>query len=306
MGFFKIVGALLPLFMLQPLVEGVLRGLKKFKLIGILQMVSSVFYLVMVFIGIELGGLNGALIGVITYYALYSVVSILVLQYKHNLISHFTKLKGVWNEKNAIYQMILPLFLMSFIDAPVMWAAQVILSKSGSMESVGSMTAMMQIRNLAMLIPSYFSNTYIAFAGELNSQKRYTDYYRQYHKIVRIYLLIGLGLFVLFSIFSQPILFLYGRDFVGDWPAMILSNIGIPLTMLIGLFRIDLLLKDHQRHLLYISIAWNAIWLISLYGLNDIGINPLYSFFISQNIGAVVCILGLFMVYNADKKLYLK
>ena len=305
-GFFKIVGALLPLFMLQPLVEGVLRGLKKFKLIGILQTVSSVFYLVVVFIGIELGGLNGALIGVITYYALYSVVSILVLQYKHHLTSHFTKLKGVWNEKNAIYQMILPLFLMSFIDAPVMWAAQVILSKSGSMESVGSMTAMMQIRNLAMLIPSYFSNTYIAFAGELNSQKRYTDYYRQYHKIVRIYLLIGLGLFVLFSIFSQPILFLYGRDFVGDWPAMILSNIGIPLTMLIGLFRIDLLLKDHQRHLLYISIAWNAIWLISLYGLNDIGINPLYSFFISQNIGAVVCILGLFMVYNADKKLYLK
>ena len=305
-SFFKIVGALLPLFMLQPLVEGVLRGLKKFKLIGILQTVSSVFYLVVVFIGIELGGLNGALIGVIIYYALYSVVSILVLQYKHHLTSHFTKLKGVWNEKNAIYQMILPLFLMSFIDAPVMWAAQVILSKSGSMESVGSMTAMMQIRNLAMLIPSYFSNTYIAFAGELNSQKRYTDYYRQYHKIVRIYLLIGLGLFVLFSIFSQPILFLYGRDFVGDWPAMILSNIGIPLTMLIGLFRIDLLLKDHQRHLLYISIAWNAIWLISLYGLNDIGINPLYSFFISQNIGAVVCILGLFMVYNADKKLYLK
>lgn len=305
-GFFKIVGALLPLFMLQPLVEGVLRGLKKFKLIGILQTVSSVFYLVVVFIGIELGGLNGALIGVIIYYALYSVVSILVLQYKHHLTSHFTKLKGVWNEKNAIYQMILPLFLMSFIDAPVMWAAQVILSKSGSMESVGSMTAMMQIRNLAMLIPSYFSNTYIAFAGELNSQKRYTDYYRQYHKIVRIYLLIGLGLFVLFSIFSQPILFLYGRDFVGDWPAMILSNIGIPLTMLIGLFRIDLLLKDHQRHLLYISIAWNAIWLISLYGLNDIGINPLYSFFISQNIGAVVCILGLFMVYSADKKLYLK
>lgn len=305
-GFFKIVGALLPLFMLQPLVEGVLRGLKKFKLIGILQTVSSVFYLVVVFIGIELGGLNGALIGVITYYALYSVASILVLQYKHHLTTHFTKLKGVWNEKNAIYQMILPLFLMSFIDAPVMWVAQVILSKSGSMESVGSMTAMMQIRNLAMLIPSYFSNTYIAFAGELNSQKRYTDYYRQYHKIVRIYLLIGLGLFILFSIFSQPILFLYGRDFVGDWPAMILSNIGIPLTMLIGLFRIDLLLKDHQRYLLYISIAWNAIWLISLYGLNDIGVNPLYSFFISQNIGAVVCILGLFMVYNADKKLYLK
>lgn len=304
-SFFKIVGVLLPLFILQPLVEGVLRGLKKFRLIGILQTVSSVFYLVAVFIGIKFGGLDGALVGVIAYYALYSILSIGILQLKYHISKYSCKLKGCWGQKQTICKMILPLFLMSFVDAPVMWLAQVILSRSGSMESVGSMTAMMQIRNLAMLIPSYFSNTYIAFAGELNSQKRYTDYYRQFEKIVRLYLMIGLGMLVFFSIFSRPILFLYGRDFVEDWPAMIISNIGIPLTMLISLFRIDLLLKEHQQYLLYISIAWNAIWLISLYGYNYLGINPLYSFFMSQNTGAVIFILGLFMVYNKDKKTFL-
>lgn len=305
-SFFKIIGVLLPLFMLQPLIEGVLRGLTKFKLIGILQTASSSFYLVAVFAGIKLNGLNGALIAVITYYALYSVVSVAILRQQYHLINYIPKLKGFWNERNAINKMILPIFLMSFIDAPIMWIAQVILSKSGSMESVGGMTAMMQIRNLAMLIPSYFSNTYIAFAGELNSQKRYYDYYQQYQKIASIYLLIGIGLFAIFSIFSKPILSLYGHDFVEDWPAMIISNFGIPLTMLISLFRIDLLLKDHQQYLLYISIVWNAVWLITLYVLIHIGVNPLYSFFISQNIGAVVFILGLYIVYKKDKNYYLQ
>lgn len=304
--FFKIIGVLLPIFMLQPLIEGVLRGLKKFKLIGILQTTSSVFYLGVVSLGILLGGLNGALIGVISYYALYSIVSLSILQYKYHISNRIHQITSAWQEKGALYTMVIPLFLMSFIDAPVMWVAQVILSKSGSMESIGSMTAMMQIRTLAMLIPSYFSNTYIAFAGELNSEKRYGDYYRQFAKITRLYLYIGIGMLLVFSAGAYPILFLYGRHFVGDWPAMIVSNFGIPLTMLIGLFRIDLLLKDHQQYLLYISITWNAVWLISLYVMNLCSVDPLHSFFFSQNIGAIVFLLGLYMVYKNDKNKLLK
>lgn len=300
--FFKIVGVLLPLFMLQPLIEGVLRGLQMFKLIGILQAVTSVFYLGAVYAGIILEGLDGALFGVIAYYTLYAIVSVIVLLKQTSLRKHLPRLKGFSTQSNSIYRMILPLFLMSFIDAPVMWIAQVILSKFGTMESVGSMTAMMQIRNFSMLIPTYFVNTYIAFAGELNTQHRYADYYRQYFKIEKLYIYIGVALFVVFSLFSQPILYLYGKDFVDDWPAMIISNVGIPLTMLIGLYRIDLILKDHQQYLLYISLAWNAVWITMLYGLIAIGANPLYSFFASQNTGAMVFIGSLFYVYKKDKK----
>lgn len=300
--FFRIAGVLLPLFMLQPLIEGVLVGLKKFKLIGILQTLSSLFYLSVVSIGIVTGGLNGALIGVMLYYALYSVVSLLILYRKINIKNNISKLSGFWGEKRSMLTMIMPIFLMSFIDAPVMWIAQVILSKTGTMESIGSMTAMMQIRNLAMLIPGYFSNTYLAFAGELNSQKRYTDYYRQLRKILKIYLLVGLAMFFLFSVFSKQILFLYGSDFVEDWPVMIISNIGIPLIMLIGLFRMDLLLKDHQQYLLYISLAWNTVWLISLYVMITFNMNPLFSFFLSQTIGAIVFLTGLYIVYSRDKR----
>lgn len=303
--FFRIVGVLLPLFMLQPLTEGVFRGLQKFKLIGVLQTLSSIFYLGAVYAGIALGGLNGALIGVIAYYALYAVISLLILIQNTSLRKHLPRLKGFINQSNSIYRMILPLFLMSFIDAPVMWVAQVILSKSGTMESVGSMTAMMQIRNLAMLIPTYFVSTYIAFAGELNAQHKYNDYYRQYMKIEKMYIYIGMTLFAVFSIFSKPILYLYGKEFVCDWPAMIISNMGIPVTMLIGLYRIDLILKERQQYLLYISIMWNTIWLITLYLLSLFNITPLYSFFISQNLGAFFFLMALYFVYRKDRNYYL-
>lgn len=302
-SFFRMAGILLPLFMLQPLIEGVLRGLGNFNLIGILQTISSICYLAAVFVGIKLAGFNGALVGVLIYYALYSVASLFVLQYKYGFLNHLQKLKGFLLEISTLYTMILPLFVMSFIDAPVMWFAQVILAKSGSMGAVGSMTAMMQVRNLVMLIPTYFSNTYMTFAGELNSQKNYVDYYRQYQKFIHAYLYAGVGMFVLLSVFSQPILRLYGKDFMEDWQAMIWSNLNIPIILLIGLLKIDLMLKEHQRFLLYISIAWNAVWLISFYILNVFDVNPLHAFFCSQNLGALVFVLGLFVVYNKDKKI---
>ena len=304
--FFKIVGALLPLFILQPLIEGVLRGLKQFKLIGILQIASSLFYLGVVYFGIVWNGLNGALIGVMLYFALYSVVSILILCLNIPIKKTVSLTKGFWAEKVSIRTMILPIFFMSFIDAPVMWVSQVILSKSGSMESIGSMTAMLQIRNLAMLIPSYFTSTYIAFAGDLNAQKQYNAYYGQFSKIEKMYLIIGLSMFAVFSVSAKPILFLYGRDFVSDWPVMILSNAAIPITLLIGLYRIDLMLKEHQQALLYTSIIWNVIWLVSQYVMMLSGIEALYTFFGSQLLGAVIYVGILLSIYKRDKVKFLK
>ncbi|NLD95306.1 MAG: oligosaccharide flippase family protein [Fibrobacter sp.] len=299
--FFKIAAVLLPLFILQPLIEGVLRGMKEFKLIGILQTISSILYLIAVYAGIKLCGITGALYGVILYYLLYSVATICILLRRYSLKRHIPLLNGFWKQKSALYIMILPIFLMSFIDAPVMWFAQVILSKAGSMEAIGSMTAMMQIRNLAILIPGYFTNTYLAFAGDLNAQQKHGDYYKQYAKIEKLYFVIGLSLFFCFSILAKPILLLYGSDFISDWPVMVISNIGIPITMFIGLYRIDLIIKDHQQYLLYISMAWNAVWLITLYLMIELGVSPLYSFFWSQNIGAIVFVASLYYIYKKDK-----
>ena len=99
-------------------------------------------------------------------------------------------------------------------------------------------------------------------------------------------------------------MFLYGKEFISDWPVMIISNFGIPIVMLASLYRVDLLLKDHQRTLLTTSIIWNAIWIVLLYLMISIKMSPLHSFFISQNIAAIMFVLLLYKTYYKDKLKY--
>lgn len=300
--FFKIIGVLLPLFILQPLIEGVLRGLKLFNLIGLVQTLTSVVYLIFVIIGIKLGELNGALIGVILYYGVYSIVSLVLLYIKTPFKSQLYRLNGFRSQKNVLWTMILPVFFMSFIDAPIMWLAQVILSKAGSMESVGSMTAIMQVRNLAMLIPGYFTNTYLSFASEMNAEKKYNEYYAQFSKVERTYCLIGIICFLLLSVLAPLILSLYGKEFSSDWPIMVVASAGIPMFMLISLYRMDLILKEHQRYLLLISIIWNVIWIVLLLAMTKLDINPLLSFFVSHTVASAVFVFALLGKYQKDRK----
>ncbi|WP_175456344.1 lipopolysaccharide biosynthesis protein [Xylanibacter ruminicola] len=299
--FFRISGLLLPFFMLEPLFEGIMRGLKKFKLIGLLQTASSVFYLLVVFIGIKQGGLTGAMYGVILYYLLYALISFFVINRLCSVRKICYRLNGFYKQGGALLTMILPIFFMSFIEAPTLWIAQVILSKSESMGAIGSMTAMMQVRNLAMLIPGYFTNTYLAFAGELNAQQKYSEYYSQFSRIERSYFIIGIILFLFLSLLSQPILFLYGKEYVLDWPVMIISNIGIPIVMLASLYRVDLILKDHQAYLFVVSLVWNVAWIVIMFVMIKLSMAPLYSFFISQNIAAFIFVVLLYRGYNKDK-----
>lgn len=301
-AFFRIAGILFPIFILQPLLEGILRGLQKFSLIGYLQTSSSLIYLLAMFLGIKFGGLKGALEAVIIYYISYSLICVYSLSKSVNLLSQLKKTRGFWNERKSIYKLILPVFLMSFIDAPSYWIAQVILSNYGGIESVGSMVAIMQLTNLAILIPTYFSNTFIAFAGEYNAKKQYNLYYAKFETVGKMFLTIGIGISIFLSTISPWLLRLYGADFVSDWPALIYGSLCIPILMLLSLYKIDLILREHQQILLYIAIAWNSIWLLALILLLSIGIKPIEAFFISRAIGALVYVTFVWYDYIKGKK----
>lgn len=299
---FRIIGLLLPVFILQPLIEGILRGLMKFKLIGILQTASAIFFVGAVYAGIKLNGVVGALLGIITYYLLYAIVCIIVITIIKPIPDFYNRAKGAGKEKNVLSKMILPIFLMSFFEAPVLWIAQVLLARYESMESVGSMTAIMQIKNLTILIPTYFVGTFLAFASEMNAKKQFGAYFNKFRQFGLLFTLVGVVLFIMFSAFSKPLLGLYGESYVNDWPAMIVSNIGIPVIMLICLYRIDLVIREHQSLLLYISVVWNLLWLGSLYMLLESGVVPLMAFFVSQLVGWLSNLLLFFIVYKRDKR----
>lgn len=111
---FRLIGLLLPLFMLQPLNEGILRGLKKFKVIGIVQVSTSILFFLCVAIGIRLNNYIGGIYGILFYYSLYSIITICVVSRYINIYrlikSHLGEIRS---EVSVVNRMILPVFILS-------------------------------------------------------------------------------------------------------------------------------------------------------------------------------------------------
>lgn len=156
-SYVKIIGLLLPALMFQPLIEGILKGLMEFKTVGMLQIISSLFFLVSTIVGIHLNGLNGAIVSMLLYYSFYTLISLYTIwKTKPDIQLHFEKSKFKENLP-VLSSMIIPVFVMSFIEAPVLWISQLMLAHYSSTEAVSSMSIILQIKNFTILIPSYFS-----------------------------------------------------------------------------------------------------------------------------------------------------
>ena len=300
---FKIIGLLLPIFILQPLIEGIMRGVEDFKLIGILQTITACLFVAFVFVGYKLGAITGAVIGVVVYYLVYAIISYIILARRYSDILVHIQQTDRNAERSVIRTMIVPIFLMSFFEAPVLWLAQVLLSHYGTMESVGSMTAIMQLRNLAILIPGYFASTFLTYASEFNAKGDYPGYFDQFQKYLWLFLGLGVIVFIIFSATSKPLLSLYGSAYVSDWPAMVIASLGIPVFMLLAILRIDLIVQEHQKSLFYISVVWNLLWLACLFVLLKLKCPPLPAFFISQLVGCICNLILYFIVYKQDMNL---
>lgn len=192
--YFRLVGLLLPMFMLQPLIEGVFRGFKLFKLIGILQTTTSVIFVIFVCLGAYLCGLDGAVIGLIMYYFIYALISCCVCVKRLPLRKAFSSISwlSLKSQFGILWTMVLPVFVLSFIEAPINWWAQVLMTKYDSIGSIGSMSAILQIRNLLIIVPNYFFSTFTAFQATLNAQGNQKQYFSNLKKAFCGCIFIGL------------------------------------------------------------------------------------------------------------------
>ena len=299
--YFKFIGVFLPVFIMQPMIEGILRGLLKFKLIGILQVSTSFFFIISVVAGYYLSGLSGAIWGMMCYYSVYSFISIACIV----VIRPFKGIAFKWSEivksKYVVSKILIPIFITSFIEAPILWLAQLFLIRWNNIEAVGSATAILQIRSLVIIIPSYVFSTFLSFASKLNAQQQYVLYFKRFARLSKILIWSGLGVALFLSIFSKQVLGLYGDEYRIDYVAMIISNLEIPLLLYVGLLKLDLIIQEHQKQLMYISVIWNIIWLLLLYVLFRIGLDSIVAFFLSQLCALSIYSIYVYIQYKKDK-----
>jgi len=299
---FRIIGLLLPLFMIQPLVEGIFRGFKKFKIIGALQIITSILFVALIVGGILLNGLVGAVVGLLSYYFIYSIISLIVfLSCGINFINRkCLDLDGIKKEARIIWTMILPIFLLSFIEAPVNWWAQVLLSKYDTMGAVGSMSAILQIRNLLIIIPGYFFSTFTTFQASLNAQGDSAEYFNNIKKTILGCILVGIVGTAILCICGKFILSLYGNEYTNDIAPFHIAMAGFPLLLLINLLRCNMLIKEHQRAMLFISILSSFAQIFLMYMMLPHCANPVAAYFWGQNGYCIIMFLSFITISYID------
>ena len=189
----------------------------------------------------------------------------------------------------------------SFIEAPIFGFLQVLLTKHATVEVVAGMTVIKQLRNFSVLIPTYFFSTLLAFAGKMNAEKRFVEYFNKFDRYFKIFALAGIGIGFLLSVSGKGLLWLYSPEYVSDWLGLCISNACIPLAMIITLIKQELLLQEHQRYMMVVSILTALSWIGAYYALYAFGIEPLVGFFIGEAICLVISFSLLYMYYQKDK-----
>lgn len=281
---FRVTGMLLPIFMLQPLIEGILRGYKKFRTIGLLQITTAICFVLFVVAGALANGAAGAVHGLLLYYFVYAVISICVIVKKSPIIELIKSvpLSALRKESTIIWTMILPVFLLSFVEAPVNWWAQVMMADYDSIGSVGSMSAILQIRNILIIVPNYFFSTFTTFQASLNAQGNQKQYFKNFRRAFSACLLIGIAGTVLLSICGDFILGLYGESYKSDINAFYTAMASFPLLICISLMKSNLLIKEHQRIMLITSVSASILLLVTMYLLLPTGMPSVSAYFWGQ------------------------
>lgn len=283
-GYFRAIGLLLPMFMLQPLIEGVFRGMKLFMLIGILQTSTAIMFVVFIGIGAYLYGVDGAVMGLLMYYFLYALISVLIFFKKLSVKRVFNSLTAasLKSQSSILWIMVLPVFILSFVEAPINWWAQVLMTKYDTIGAVGSMSAILQIRNLLIIVPNYFFSTFTTFQATLNAKGDQIKYFANMKKVFWGCLIVGICFTAILSLFGSPLLGLYGGEYQADLNGLYIAMISFPFMIAISLLRSNLLIKEHQRLMLVTSIVASFIQIGVMYWLLPIGLNPVQAYFWSQ------------------------
>lgn len=92
------------------------------------------------------------------------------------------------------------------------------------------------------------------------------------------------------------------REYVSDWLSLCISNVCIPLAMINTLVKQELLLQEHQRYMMVVSILTALSWIGAYNVLYTFGMEPLVGFFVGETISLVISFALLYMCYTKDKR----
>lgn len=249
-----------------PLNESVYRGFEWFKQLGFIQVLGSLTFIVFVPLGAYYNGVYGALLG----YLLYTVVmTILTTLQLYKLLSKINY--SIFSLDNSIFKFkeltkfSLPVLLSSIVEAPFFWLSQVILINYAGMIENGKVGAILQMRNLILIVPGYVSLVSLPLLSNALSSSNKDAFKNFFEKSIRINFTIATFCVLPLIFFSSHIMSLFGKGFQVDFWVTFFAYVSVPFLVIAGVINQSLIAKGKGWINFHISIIWNVLFLIIIY-----------------------------------------
>ncbi|MFT5753331.1 MAG: O-antigen/teichoic acid export membrane protein [Flavobacterium sp.] len=287
-----------------PLNESVYRGFEWFKQLGFIQILGSLTFIVFVPLGAHYYGVYGALLG----YLIYTITMTLLTSFQlYNLLSKsnysiFSVDKSIFKFKELI-KFTLPVLLSSIVEAPFFWFSQVLLIKYAGMIENGKVGAILQMRNLILIVPGYVSLVSLPLLSNALSSSNKEEFKNFFQKSVKINFAIATICVLPLILFSSQVMLLFGKDFQVDFWVSFFAYISVPFLVIASVINQSLIAKGKGWINFYISLIWNLLFLACIYytiAIMKLGsLGYMVSLFI-----AIIILISLKYYFNSKKTDY--
>lgn len=236
---------------------GVLSGFEAFKAIARVNLISGVVAFPIQIGFTYLWGLTGSVVGYGISFLLLWILSYSAVRKESKKYNVHINFFNAWNEWEVLYKFSLPALLSGLLVSPVVWICNAMLvNYPDGFGQMAIFDAANQWRTLIIFIPTILSQIALPLlSSSLDTNNKYNNILRVN---LKINVVISLLVTAIVSIFSVPIMKLYGGDFEEGWPVLIL------LALSAVLFSIGNILGKvlASKGKMWLGFIFNFIWAV--------------------------------------------
>jgi len=236
--------------------NGALAGLESYASLGRAGVIAGVIYAMLGVCGAWLGGVNGALSGIVLSGCFQTVLLGAIVRREAHRHGIYVKARRAWEERSILFRFSLPAALNGFVSLPALWTANAILARqSGGFQEVALFSAANNFRIIVLFLPNILNTVGISV---LNHHRGAGDE-AAFRRLFRGNLLFSAGVVVVVGIaigsLGRWLLRVFGPGFDAAYPVLLaLMLAAVAETLAIVAFQII-----HAQERLWLSFFGVAV-----------------------------------------------
>ncbi len=240
---------------------GVLAGIESFQSVAAASLVQGIVVLPAILVGASMGGLHGAVVGLVIAVGAGCVAAQLLISGELKKAGIRVSFSFSRQEGRVLVGFSLPTLLCGLVNFPVQWVAMTILvTQPNGYSEMGAFAAANQWRLLIIFVPTILERSILPILTDLGSRGDLASY----RKTIYSHLLLSAGSASLLALplaaTAPLIMSLYGEGFRSSWAVLpLLAGAGVVASASVAVATVMV-----SRGAMWLGLLVNAVWAVSM------------------------------------------